>query len=91
MNAQKELLEHAGWRTIQYVEIRYRARYDEQEVIAGEICDVLPRLNFEYNNGYGSQELEGTVWYTDGTWSERAEYDGSEGWEHRECPPLPSM
>ncbi len=89
MNAKKELLEHAAGRTIQYVQVRHLLSYDEVETIAGEVGDVLPRLDFEYDNGYGCQCLEGTVWYTDGTWSERGEYDGSEWWEHRECPPLP--
>lgn len=46
-------------------------------------------LDFEYDHGWGSQFLDGTIWYTDGTWSERGEYDGSEWWEHRECPEIP--
>ena len=89
MNAKKELLEHAAGRDIQYVEVKRYLSYDEEDVISGEIGDVLPRLNFEYSNGFGGQELQGTIWYSDGTWSERAEYDGSEWWEHRERPPLP--
>jgi hypothetical protein len=89
MNAKKELLEHAAGRTIQYVEVKHWHSYDEEVVISGERGDVLPHLNFEYDNGYGCQHLEGTVWYADGTWSERVEYDGSEWWEHRERPPLP--
>jgi len=90
MNAKKELLAHAAGRTIQYVQIRHMLSYDEEQKIAGELSDILPRLDFEYDCGYGMQCLEGTVWYTDGTWSERAEYDGSEWWAHRECPPLPN-
>jgi hypothetical protein len=89
MNAKKELLDHAAGRTIQYVKVRRLLSYDEEETIAGEVGDVLPRLDFNYDNGYGTQHLEGTVWYMDGTWSERGEYDGSEWWEHRECPPMP--
>jgi len=89
MNAKKELLEHAAGRIIQYVQVRHLLSYDEEEMIAGEVGDVLPRLDFNYDNGYGTQHLEGTVWYTDGTWSERDGYDGSEWWAHRQCPPLP--
>lgn len=49
----------------------------------------LSDLDFTYNHGYGLQELYGTVWFSDGTWLERWEYDGSEGWEHKQCPPIP--
>jgi hypothetical protein len=48
----------------------------------------LDKLNFDYNNGYGSQQLYGVIWYEDGSWSERGEYDGSEWWEHRKCPKI---
>jgi hypothetical protein len=47
-------------------------------------------LDFNYDNGYGGQELYGTIWYVDGTWSERGEYDGSEWWDYREVPEVPS-
>jgi hypothetical protein len=50
---------------------------------------VLEELDFEYDAGYGGQELFGTIWFTDGTWSDRGEYDGSEWWEHMEMPPIP--
>ena len=33
--------------------------------------DFLSKLNFMYDSGYGGQELFGTIWYVDGTWSER--------------------
>lgn len=51
----------------------------------------LQNLNFTYDNSYGSQNLYGTIWYKDGTWSERAEYDGSEWWVHKVCPPIPDI
>lgn len=47
-------------------------------------------IDFEYDAGYGSQELEGTVWFNDGTWLERGEYDGSEWWEHKKLPEIPT-
>ena len=43
-------------------------------------------LNFDYDSGYGGQELFGVIWYADSTWSERYEYDGKECWIHREYP-----
>lgn len=54
-----------------------------------ELDAFLDSLDFNYNNGFGGQELFGTVWLTDGTWMERGEYDGSEWWEHRERPSIP--
>jgi hypothetical protein len=46
-------------------------------------------LDFNYNNGYGTQELYGTVWLTYGVWLSRWEYDGSEGWQVNNCPHIP--
>ena len=46
-------------------------------------------LDFDYDNGYGGQELFGTVWLEDGTWLSRGEYDGSEWWEHNKLPKIP--
>lgn len=54
-----------------------------------EYDDFISRLDFEYDPGYGGQELYGIIWYKDGTWSERGEYDGSEWWEHKICPEFP--
>lgn len=50
----------------------------------------LKSLNFDYNSGYGGQELFGTIWLEDGTWCTRGEYDGSEWWEHNQLPKIPS-
>ncbi|UAN58998.1 hypothetical protein [Serratia sp. JSRIV004] len=61
-----------------------RKDYSEQE-----FNDFLEQLNFEYNSGFGSQELFGTIWHEDGTWSERGEYDGSEWWEFKKVPEIP--
>jgi len=49
----------------------------------------LNSLDFHYDSGYGGQELYGIIWYEDGTWSERGEYDGSEWWEHQVIPDIP--
>ena len=46
-------------------------------------------LNFEYDSGYGLQELSGTLWLKDGSWMTRGEYDGSEWWECHYLPELP--
>jgi hypothetical protein len=86
-NAQKELLEHVEGRKVELVKIAFMQTYGEELLrIEGTLEEVLPQLNFEYNDGYGSQKLFGYVWYEDGTWSDREEYDGSEWWQYRCCP-----
>jgi hypothetical protein len=55
-----------------------------------EFKTFLDQMDFEYDNGYGTQELFGTLWLTDGTWLERAEYDGSEWWSHKFVPKIPN-
>ena len=56
----------------------------------GEYEEFLHRLDFEYDNGYGGQQVYGTVWLMEeGTWIERDEYDGSEWWDYKKCPPVP--
>ena len=42
----------------------------------------------EYDNGYGSQKIavDLVVVFTDGSWLEREEYDGSEHWASKSVP-----
>ena len=49
----------------------------------------LESLDFSYDNGYGGQNLYGMVWFQDGSWLERYEYDGTEWWGHRTLPDIP--
>ena len=53
-----------------------------------ELAAFMCKLDFEYNHSYGVQEVYGTVWFKDGTWMDRCEYDGSEWWEYRRCPDI---
>ena len=55
-----------------------------------EWLTFLKLLDFEYNSGYGSQNLFGIVWLDNGAWLERGEYDGSEWWEYKEYPTIPA-
>lgn len=50
----------------------------------------LNNIDVEYDSGYGTQELFGTIWFTDGTWATRDEYHGSESWELHERPDPPA-
>ena len=56
----------------------------------GAFEEFLSQLNFEYDEDMGEQELFGTVWFEDGTWLSREEYNGREWWVHNICPPIPT-
>ena len=47
-------------------------------------CD---KLNFEYDNNFGSQELFGIILFED-SFSDRYEYDGSEYWANYKMPTI---
>ena len=85
-NAREELVDHIRSREVELVRIAVRKSYDDYHNIEGSLDQVLPQLDFEYDGGFGGQFLFGYIWYTDGTWSERGEYDGSEWWKHKERP-----
>lgn len=98
-NAKEEFLEHIkdlprvtcavveqelDWRTQISVATLYEG-YTEKEWKA-----FLEKLaNHNYDSGYGGQELFGTIWYEDGTYSDRGEYDGSEWWDYHKAPEKP--
>jgi hypothetical protein len=54
-----------------------------------EFIQAVDNLDFEYDCGYGGQELFGYVWYKDGTWTDRYEYDGAECWQHNSVRIIP--
>lgn len=54
-----------------------------------ELKVFLKQLDFSYDHGYGAQYIDGTIFFNDGTWAERLEYDGAECWDHKIKPPLP--
>lgn len=56
-----------------------------------EYNEFMVAIDKNYNSGYGTQELSGVLWFTDGTWATRGEYDGSEWWEHHVRPDFNQM
>ena len=56
---------------------------------AEEYENFLNSLDFEYDSGYCGQELFGTLWFEDGAWLDRGEYDGREWWQYQKCPDIP--
>ena len=99
MNAREELqhkFDRIGKKPM--CAIIHRERYDDDGNIIAllkkdhtdqEFVEFMNRLDFEYYAGYGSQELFGTVWFEDGTWLDRNEYDGSEWWVYLSTPEIP--
>ena len=96
MNAKKELLQHLNGRTIECAEIYVQGEFDwntyEDEYVyyrltqgytQEEYDEFLEQLNkVKYDDGPGGQELFGEVFFTDGSWLDRGEYDGSEWWNN---------
>lgn len=54
-----------------------------------DLESFLSAMEFEYDSGYGGQNLYGIIWMQDGTWLTRGEYDGSEWWDWHRLPKLP--
>ena len=74
INAKEELLEAYRRQKVAYVYITIGDPFYSEtlELYKGTLEEVLPKLeNVLYDSGFGIQELFGTIWYTDGTWSER--------------------
>ena len=76
----------------QYDDEKFNERAFELKVnhTEEEFQSFLNSLNFDYDSGYGAQELFGIVWLEDGTWCTRGEYDGSEWWVYNQLPEIPS-
>lgn len=100
MNAKIEFLNHiADIAKVLCAEIELNNTFDKSEPVLVGLLKVnyteddwnnfLELLDFEYDDGFGAQELFGTIWFTDGTWSDRFEYDGSEYWDYHMIPDIP--
>lgn len=96
MNAKEELIKHTEGKKILCAMIGFIDNWEIKPNILLKLnytledfnC-FLSKIDREYNDGWGTQELDGTIWYTDGTWSIRGEYDGSEWWEYVSKPEIP--
>jgi len=98
-NCKKEFIEHTKGKDILCASIEYGKDYWDEDVKKhselkigfneSDFKSFLDSLDYDYDDGYGGQEVFGTIWYKDETWSERGEYDGSEWWEYKSCPIVP--
>ena len=97
-NAKAEFIEAAKGKTVLCADIAHfldgysrNVKYIllPRDYTPAEYDAFLQSLDFEYDAGFGLQEIYGIIWYTDGTWSSRHEYDGSEEWRQRQVPVIP--
>ena len=102
MNAKMEILKDFDFELshalLKCAYIRYDDPWNEEEAEAllpvgyttEEYNNFLDKLyEIDYDSGYGHQELFGTLWFKDGTWASRKEYDGAESWQLNYCPGIP--
>jgi hypothetical protein len=102
-NAKEEFIKHVGNKIVKCASIDYSPYSFRDEEEQGETTYLLPvnytqeeynafldSLDFMYDDGYGAQQLYGTIWYVGDTWSDRYEYDGSECWQFHKCPKVPN-
>ena len=93
-NAKKEFLNHVKDRKIVCAKIgsdktnfgdKVDWHYLKEGFSVGEFEKFLSEIDFEYDSGYGGQELFGVILFED-SYSDRGEYDGSEWWENHKMP-----
>jgi hypothetical protein len=98
MNAKEEFLGHIRDRKVLCADMSHQDCWHNEpssefklpvSYTQEQYDEFVNSLDFEYDKGYGGQELFGTIWYKDGTWSDRGEYDGSEWWNYQSCPGIP--
>jgi hypothetical protein len=96
-NARDEFVNHVAGKAIVCATVEYGSYLASRQLTlpcewtASQYSSFLDSLDFDYDDGYGAQYLTGTIWYADGTWSTRHEYDGSEWWEYLQCPAIPEQ
>ena len=98
MNARKEFEEFilTSSSTVKCASITIRLDYQMARVCnlrvgytKEELLSFLIDLDLEYDSGYGTQIVFGTIWFKDGSWATRREYDGSEWWQLNTLPEIP--
>ena len=97
-NAKTEVIEFVKDSTVIAAQISFQPfNHDSQVEVNMEFQfrlgdnwdDFCNKLGFEYNSSFGTQQLFGTIWFQDGSWGTRGEYDGAEWWQHHTRPEIP--
>jgi hypothetical protein len=94
MNARKEFLEHIQKDNsgVLCAHIKFddgKSYFITTGYTKDEWDQFLSDIDRVYDDGYGGQELFGTIWFNSGYWSTRDEYDGSEWWRYNKVPEIP--
>lgn len=92
-NAKMEFLLETAGKEVKCATVRHYSRGEPNLKVGYSEIDLalfLNSLDYIYDSGWGGQELYGTIWYKDGTWSDRGEYDGSEWWNYNSVPDIPT-
>lgn len=97
MNAKQELIEHLvdNGLSLKCANVSVRDFNDNIKATLSvnhtndELLDFLHKLDVEYDSGDGIQGINGILWHTNDSWSERRGYDDSEWWEHNPYPEIP--
>jgi hypothetical protein len=92
INAKDEFVEHTrGCGEVLCAEIKIDNHcYNLREGYSQDEYDAfLASIDIRYDNGWGDQLMYGTIWYRDGTYSARREWDMNEWWEHLSYPVIP--
>ena len=69
--------------TLSHEKVLFTGDYVDYKIPVNKFKECAKRFN--YDSGYGSTEVNETlrINFNDGTWFERWEYDGSEGWAYK--------
>lgn len=96
MNAKQELLDIIKSRNLTILKIDVTLEQTEYDLSSNEYNSIdkhitaLDDLDFDYDSGYGIQELFGIVYCKDSNdnpvWLTRGSYDGSEWWNINTIP-----
>lgn len=92
-NLKEETLQEIGKiepKQIAWAKIKIRDSENEltlpEDYTDEQLGEFIDKLDFEYDEDFGLQYVGGVIVFTDGSWLERAEYDGSEWWRYKKVP-----
>ena len=83
----REWVNNVSWACVFYDNIICHLK--SQRTLEDEKLFLNTLKTINYNEGYGIQELYGTIVFKDGSWLDRYEYDGSEHWQMNSLPEEP--
>lgn len=91
-NAKKEFLKEIEGKKLVCARVGKEVDYPKYEwkilqdgYSQEELDSFLASIDFNYDSGFGGQELFGVILFED-SFSDRGEYDGSEWWENHKMP-----